>query len=84
LIPDLQVFATPGRSILFCFDQDAKASTQQDVARATQATADLFMAQQCVCYQLNWDLNWGKGIDDVAARMGIELLHEILSDWQPL
>lgn len=81
LIPELALFATPGRSILFAFDQDEKGSTQRDVRSAMQATARLFEAAQCVCYSLEWELGWGKGIDDVAGRMGAELVHEIMGDW---
>lgn len=81
LIPELARFATPGRSIIFCFDQDPKPTTQQDVFAAMMATAERFEVQQCVCYGVSWELEWGKGIDDVAAMMGSELVQEIMGDW---
>lgn len=80
LIDELAVFATPGRSIIFCFDQDIQPTTQRDVAAAMQATANLFAVRQCVCYRVSWTPEWGKGIDDVAAKMGSELVSEIMSD----
>ena len=84
LIPELDVFATPGRVIVFCFDQDEKPQTQKDVAAAIVATSRLFASQGCVCYTTQWEVDWGKGIDDVAAGMGDELVHEILMDLERL
>jgi Domain of unknown function (DUF3854) len=84
LIPELELFATPGRVIVFCFDQDEKPQTQRDVAAAIAATSRLFTSQGCVCYTTQWEVDWGKGIDDVAAGMGDELVHEILVDLERL
>lgn len=65
LIPELQIFATPGRKIYFCFDQDEKIKTIKNVNIAIGKTAQLFKSQDSETFILSWDKRLGKGIDDV-------------------
>jgi len=65
LIPELQIFATPGRKIYFCFDQDEKIKTIKNVNIAIGKTAQLFKFQGSEIFVLSWDKRLGKGIDDV-------------------
>jgi hypothetical protein len=65
LIPQLQVLATTGRKIYFCFDQDEKSKTIKNVNIAILKTAKLFKAEDCETFVLDWNKQLGKGIDDV-------------------
>jgi Domain of unknown function (DUF3854) len=47
LIPDLKLFAQPGREFNMTFDTDKKPSTQEKVDRAINTTARLFLKEKC-------------------------------------
>jgi len=65
LIPELKIFATEGRKIYFCFDQDEKIKTIKNVNIAILKTAQLFKISSCETFVLDWNKSLGKGIDDV-------------------
>lgn len=75
LIPQLQIFANPGRRIYFCYDQDSKRNTRRDVNNAIGKTAKLFKKFGCTPFVISWDRNLAKGIDDAlynCSQLGIE------------
>jgi Domain of unknown function (DUF3854) len=77
LIPELQAFATPGRRVVFVFDQDEKVKTQVAVAQAIERTSSLFIREGCACYNAEWEGSYGKGIDDLAAGVA-GMAHRII------
>lgn len=73
LIPDLKLFTGNKREVYFCFDQDAKQSTQRTIQRAISKTGSLFVKADCKVSVVEWDLEWGKGVDDVIALHYLDL-----------
>lgn len=63
-------FATIGRRIHICFDQDAKASTQADVRRETLKLGAALTAAGCKPAVMLWNRETGKGIDDALYAIG--------------
>lgn len=80
LIPQLAVFAQPGRRIYFCFDADVKSTTVRDVNNAIAKTAKLLSLRDCEIKVMAWHPALGKGIDDVLAACGREKLDNIYCD----
>lgn len=76
LIPQLQVFAQPGRRIYFCLDQDSKRNTVRAVNKAIAKTAKLFLLQKCEVKIITWHAALGKGVDDVLIAFGREKFDE--------
>ena len=78
LIPQLQVFATPGRTIYFAFDQDTKASTIANVNSAIAKTGKLFVKAgvdvKVICWQES-----AKGVDDLIVQNGAEAFERAYS-----
>lgn len=70
LIPQLQVFAQPGRRVYFCFDQDSKRQSARSVSKALAKTAKLFLFQKCEVKVISWLAAMGKGVDDVIVTLG--------------
>ena len=70
LIPDLQLFATPGREIYFCFDNDTKPKTRKHVNRAINATGKLFAQEGCQVKVIQLPEGKGKGVDDFVVAGG--------------
>ena len=80
LIPQLAVFAQPGRRIYFCFDADVKRTTVRSVNGAIAKTAKLLSLRNCEIKIMTWHPVLGKGIDDVLAACGREKLDNIYCD----
>ncbi|ODH02593.1 hypothetical protein A4S05_23570 [Nostoc sp. KVJ20] len=80
LIPQLKRFAVVGRPIVFAFDQDSNPATVTNVTIAIRRTALLFKQQGCKCFVLNWDGEFGKGIDDLFVNMGGDYLEEVIGN----
>ncbi|MEY4518442.1 MAG: hypothetical protein RLZZ499_1041, partial [Cyanobacteriota bacterium] len=90
LIPQLQVFATPGRTVYFAFDQDTKASTVNNVNIAIAKTGKLFAKagvdvkvirwqEEGLCGELNsppCTPRSAKGVDDLIVQNGAEAFHQ--------
>ncbi|MGH8000873.1 MAG: plasmid replication protein, CyRepA1 family, partial [Brasilonema sp.] len=72
LIPQLRVFATPGRRIYLCFDSDTKRQTSRSVNKALSKTGKLLLTQKCEVNIISWHQVLGKGVDDVIAVRGRE------------
>jgi Domain of unknown function (DUF3854) len=84
LIPQLAVFAQPGRRIYFCFDVDTKRTTVRSVNSAIAKTAKLLSLRGCQVKVMGWHSLLGKGIDDVIAACGREQFDTIYRDAQDL
>ncbi|MGF1539335.1 MAG: plasmid replication protein, CyRepA1 family, partial [Pleurocapsa sp.] len=75
LIPQLQVFATPGRTVYFAFDRDTKASTVNNVNRAIAKTGKLFTKAGVDVKVIRWSQQ-AKGVDDLIVEHGAEAFHQ--------
>ncbi len=90
LIPQLQVFATPGRRVYFAFDQDTKASTIANVNKAIAKTGKLFAKAGVEVKVIGWQEEGlcgefssppctprsAKGVDDLIVQNGAEAFHQ--------
>ena len=75
LIPQLQVFATPGRKVYFAFDKDTKASTIANVNSAIAKTGKLFAKAGVDVKVIRWQES-AKGVDDLIVQNGTEAFHQ--------
>ncbi|MEC4991646.1 MAG: plasmid replication protein, CyRepA1 family, partial [Oscillatoria sp. PMC 1068.18] len=71
LIPQLEVFAKPGRKFIFAFDQDIKPKTIHHVNAAIRNTGRLLEEKGCKVFVTSWS-NKHKGVDDLIASEGVE------------
>jgi len=78
LIPQLQVFATPGRTVYFAFDRDTKASTVNNVNTAIAKTGKLFTKSGVEVKVIRWQ-ETAKGVDDLIVQHGAEAFHQAYS-----
>ncbi|BAZ47254.1 hypothetical protein NIES4102_43000 (plasmid) [Chondrocystis sp. NIES-4102] len=78
LIPQLQVFATPGRKVYFAFDRDTKASTIANVKCAIAKTGKLFVLAGVDVKVIRWP-ETAKGVDDLIVRHGAKAFHQAYS-----
>ncbi|MGK7949232.1 MAG: plasmid replication protein, CyRepA1 family [Xenococcaceae cyanobacterium] len=78
LIPQLQVFATPGRTIYFAFDKDTKTSTIANVNSAIAKTGKLFVKAGANVKVIRWQ-ETAKGVDDLIVQNGAEAFHQAYS-----
>jgi hypothetical protein len=76
LIPDLEAIATPDRKVYIAFDNDDKASTKKNVQSAIAAMGRLFVDAGCDTRVLEWEQYQEKGLDDLIAAHGANVLHE--------
>ena len=87
LIPDLALFATPGRPIYFCFDHETKPNTIKNVNIAIQRTGKLLEAQGCLVQVITLP-GPEKGVDDFVVSQGATAFEQqfaaarSLSAWQ--
>jgi hypothetical protein len=78
LIPQLQVFATPGRKVYFAFDRDTKASTVNNVNTAIAKTGKLFIKAGVDVKVISWSQQ-AKGVDDLIVQNGADAFHQAYS-----
>jgi hypothetical protein len=78
LIPQLQVFATPGRTVYFAFDRDTKASTVNNVNCAIAKTGKLFTKAGVDVKVISWSQQ-AKGVDDLIVQNGADAFHQAYS-----
>ena len=78
LIPQLQVFAQPGRKVYFAFDKDTKASTMNNVNTAIAKTGKLFTKAKVDVRVIQWQES-AKGVDDLIVQHGAEAFHNAYS-----
>ncbi len=83
LIPDLALFAVPGRKIAICFDHDRKAKTVANVNREVAKLGKLLT--RAGCEVLIVDLPGPeKGVDDFIMARGVEAFQRCYDNAQPL
>ncbi|MEH1842222.1 MAG: plasmid replication protein, CyRepA1 family [Nostoc sp.] len=70
LIPDLKHFATEGRLINICFDQDNKPETVQRVRTAISRMGRLLVNEGCSLRVIDLPLGAEKGVDDFIVAKG--------------
>jgi len=80
LIPELKAIAQPGRQIVFVYDSDEKPRTQKHVYNAIKRAGQAFQDEGCEVSWVNWDKSLGKGIDDVCASQGADIVIELVSN----
>lgn len=83
LIPQLEVFASGGRQIIFCFDHDDKPKTIANVATAIRKTGKLLERKGCKVSVIGWSVPY-KGVDDLIHNLGADAYHEIFKRRQSL
>ena len=71
LIPQLQLFAQPGREIYIVFDQDTRPSTVKAVNTAITKMGSLLSQNGCKVKVVTWNMQLGKGVDDLIAENGV-------------
>ncbi|WP_298913540.1 plasmid replication protein, CyRepA1 family [uncultured Nostoc sp.] len=84
LIPQLTVFAQPGRRIYFCFDADTKRTAIRTVNCAIAKTAKLLSLRGCEVRVMGWHPALGKGIDDLIVACGREQFDIVYCNVQKL
>ncbi|WP_375511052.1 plasmid replication protein, CyRepA1 family [uncultured Nostoc sp.] len=72
LIPDLKHFATNGRQVNICFDQDNKPETAQRVRTAISRMGRLLVADGCSLRVIDLPFGQEKGVDDFIYALGQE------------
>jgi hypothetical protein len=75
LIPELKAFAQQGREIIFCFDQDTKQKTIENVRRAIARTGGLLAREGCRVSVITWDYP-EKGVDDLIVARGVDCFEQ--------
>ncbi len=81
LIPELQHFATPERSIYICFDRDSKRQTIQNVNREIGKLGRLFTAAHCPVKVINLP-GPEKGVDDFVVSKGEDAFSALKNEAQ--
>lgn len=84
LIPQLAVLATQGRPIYLAFDQDFKPTTIKTVSAAIRQLGYLLAQQRCPVNVMTWNPELGKGVDDLIATHGQDVLDSIYQAAVPL
>lgn len=79
LIPQLEAFCQEGREFVFCFDNDIKASTRQNVRKAITNAGSLLIGEKCTVSVMEWRGKI-KGIDDLIVAQGPNALDQIFGD----
>lgn len=83
LIPELALFATPGRPVYFCFDHDIKASTTRQVNLAISTTGKLLQDAGCEVKVIDLP-GPEKGVDDFLVAQGDQAFQQIYNTALPL
>ena len=83
LIPQLKAFAQKGRGINFCFDNDTKSKTIENVRSAIAKTGKLFAQKSCRVSVITWDYP-EKGVDDLIVARGKECFDALYKARIPL
>lgn len=78
LIPELEKFATSGRQVGICFDNDTKLKTVENVNKAISRMGRLLQNKGCEVKSVTWN-HPAKGLDDLIAALGEEALHEAVA-----
>jgi Domain of unknown function (DUF3854) len=70
LIPQIQLFAQPGRDIYIIFDQDSRAKSIKAVNAAIAKMGGLLVQAKCKVKVVTWASELGKGVDDLIGQQG--------------
>ncbi|CAD5976877.1 putative protein SYNPCC7002_B0001 [Planktothrix tepida] len=84
LIQQLQQFSVQNRKIYIVFDQDTKPKTIKAVNSAIQQTGYLLSQAGCSVYIVNWNPQFGKGVDDLIAEQGQTVFDQAYQTATPL
>ena len=76
LIPEIEAFCQEAREFVFCFDNDNKPKTRDNVRKAIANTGRLIKAKGCKVSVMTWSLPF-KGIDDLIVACGKTSLNRI-------
>lgn len=76
LIPQLTIFATPGREVSFAYDNDDNLKTRQNVNKAIIETGKLFSKKGCEVFVVTWQSHY-KGVDDLIVALGEDHYHSL-------
>ncbi|AFZ57637.1 plasmid replication protein, CyRepA1 family (plasmid) [Anabaena sp. PCC 7938] len=88
LIPEIQHFATRGRQVNICFDNDSNAETRKRVRTAINRMGSLLIGAGCEVKVIDLPPGAEKGVDDFIAAKGQDAFHalyntsEVLEMWQ--
>ncbi|MCY7275702.1 MAG: DUF3854 domain-containing protein [Phormidesmis sp. CAN_BIN44] len=80
LIPDLQRFAVPRRSITIALDQDDRPKTREDVDAALSRLGSVLTFAGCEVTIAQWSQTQGKGVDDLIVTCGAEAWEKSYSE----
>ncbi|MCY7276512.1 MAG: DUF3854 domain-containing protein [Phormidesmis sp. CAN_BIN44] len=80
LIPDLQRFAVPKRSITIALDQDDRIKTRADVDAAQSRLGSVLTFAGCEVTIAQWSQSQGKGVDDLIVNCGVEAWEKSYSE----
>ena len=83
LIPDLAVFATPGRIVSICFDYETKPKTVQNVQIAIAKLGNLLQKARCTVHVITLP-GPEKGVDDFIVSQGVSTFEAIVQTALPL
>ncbi len=84
LTPDLKHFATLGRQVNICFDQDTKPETVQRVRTAISRMGRLFVNEGCLLRVIDLPPGKEKGVDDFIVAHGCDAFHALYNTAEPL
>lgn len=78
LVPNLEQFAVTGRPVFLNFDADL--IIKSEVRKALIKLATALKRSGCLVFVTTWDIELGKGIDDVLVDRGREAVDEIMKN----
>lgn len=81
LHPSLKPFIVPGRPIYIAFDADVIVKPQ--VEKALRTLGHLVVQAKGLLRIVSWDLEQGKGCDDLIVAFGLEAFEAAFNDAQP-
>ena len=81
LIPSIELFVVPGRPVDLAFDADIVV--KEPVEDALRVFGNLLNRAKAIVRIVSWDLELGKGVDDVIATHGSDKFGQIMSSATP-
>ncbi len=84
LIPDLKHFATKGRQVNICFDQDNNPQTVQRVRTAISRMGRLLFNEGCSLRVIDLPAGQEKGVDDFIVAKGQDAFHALYNTAETL
>jgi hypothetical protein len=78
VIPDLDRIAWRGRNVIIAFDADAETNDSVDAAKKQLVRELRLRGAEAAC--ITWDINLGKGIDDLIVAIGAQAVLKLIAD----